>query len=107
MYDRTEVLCRQVCALRESLLDLLEMVDRRPAASIDIPMSESDRLRRAAAGAEHREFKIARARLVIDGGKEYDSDWNEAIDEAVRVACADHYGRMIAHQIRHLKRSTE
>ena len=107
MDDRTEALRRQVCALRESLLDLLYMVDRGSAACTDIPLPESDRLRRAAASAEHREFKIARARSVIDGGREYDSDWNEAIDEAVRIAYADRYGRMVAHQIRQLKRVPE
>jgi hypothetical protein len=53
--------------LRESLLDLLAIVDEGPAVCTDIPMPEPERLRRAARRAEHRGHKIARARALIDG----------------------------------------
>jgi tRNA nucleotidyltransferase (CCA-adding enzyme) len=63
-------LYRHVAELRESLLDLLAMVDKRPAVSTDIPWPEAERLRRAAREVEHREHKIARARAIIDGTAE-------------------------------------
>jgi hypothetical protein len=105
--ERLDDARRQICALRESLLDLLLMVEPRWGASTDIPMAESERLRRSAASAEHREFKIGRARSVIDGGKEYDTDWNEAIDSAVRIAAGNHYGKMVVHEIRALRREAK
>ena len=105
--DRERRMSRQICALRESLLDLLNMVDRRSAVCTDIPMSNSDRLYWQAAAAEHREFKIARARSTIKDGREYDSDWNEAINEAVRIIGEDNYGRMVVHKLHHLKRQSD
>lgn len=72
--DREEAarqkLYEHVRELRESLLDLLSMVDDRVCAVTDVPVPEPERLRRAAAQAEHRAFKIKRARAVIDGTNE-------------------------------------
>ena len=59
-------LYKHVTELRESLLDLLAMVDRSVVCT-DVPLAEPERLRRAARHAEHQEHKIARARAVIDG----------------------------------------
>ena len=105
--DRERRMRGQICALRESLLDLLHMVYQRSAAYTDVSMPESDRLYRQAAAAEHREFKIARAMTALRNGSEYDSDWNEAIEAAMKIAAEDRYGRMVVNKIRSLKRESE
>lgn len=35
------------------------------------------------------------------------SDWNEAIEAAMKIAAEDRYGRMIVNQLRSLKREPE
>jgi len=66
-------LYEHVCELRESLLDLLNMVSASndPAPAIgDIHRSEVELLRHRARAIELRDLKINRARRVIDGTKE-------------------------------------
>jgi hypothetical protein len=64
---------KHVQELRESLLDLLSMVDNTGVASHAVRIREEDALRMEARRVELRKHKIRRAKAIIDGTKDAES----------------------------------